>query len=419
MVFLLALFGVTSVLTLSMAGLTRSASWLLAANRAVAKEQAFHLAEAGLDRALKEKLTGAFTRLDITNTLLNAVLYDQAPLSTGTYAVRVEDNDDGDGDTASDTDNRVIIRTSGLSGGTPASLTITVELANGGPPDPFHWTVAAAQIQLKGNAEVGDIANRARIYHGNDGEFTTTASNEVWASEIAFYDPNDLGLAALCGRCSDASIFHPMVTFDLDGPNLPDFGLDLRPYYNEAQAQGHVITSDTTFTNTSLSGVYYVECGVEMEFKDAVTVTGTIVHEGHCGGGPTRSITVASGGSLTIDSASGAQFDRGMAIIGAPHLEFPNSSSITITGFVMAAGSSKIAATGTIMGGVRATLVPPQSPTQPGPDSAPFSYGLGPITLDGGVRVIFSPLPGAPPTCVGCDGGGSEDEQPQVLLWSY
>ena len=94
MVFLLALFSVTGALVLSMAGLTQSASSLLAANRAVAKQQAFHLAEAGLDDGLRELTVGGsdFDGWDDgAGGPCVTACEKAATLPTGTYEVRIAD----------------------------------------------------------------------------------------------------------------------------------------------------------------------------------------------------------------------------------------------------------------------------------------------------------------------------------------
>ena len=439
---LMSMAVLAGLLTLATVGLARSTTELLATQRFIDKIQAFHAAEAGLDRALKEQLTGSFSSTDITTNLLGKTLFDKAALPSSTYTVTVTDNDDGDSNLATDTDGRVILHAQGTSGKVNQTLRVTVQLAQlVNPNTMFEYSLAGSYMALEGNAVIGNINDRASIYVDSF-QLDTTSANNIWASKMDFYNPYNTpltGPSGLCPNCLNASIFHPTVTFNLQAKKITDTKIDLKPYYTEALTEPpvyynyrgqninmHHITQDVTFDGSQLpggsfSGVMYVECGADVTFSGNVTVKGTIVHEGLCNTQNFGYIKIASQGSLTIDSWNGTQFTQGLAIVGQPRISFPNQSSIDITGFVMADGNSMLAATGIIRGGVMG--VNAQAPTNypelinnPGPGSyATITWVISSLGIGGGTQIIFKPLPGTP-IVFPPDGNGST--KPIVLLWS-
>ncbi len=344
-----ALFVLSGFLTISIAGLGRSVTELNASTRSGALTQALHAAEAGVDDALRAFSSGAFQRTDGWNTTATCV----DPCRTKTLTLQA-------GLTAVSTVNDIgafestaIIRG---SVGNPAQLSATQTLqvrlrrASSVPPA-FRHVITGTTLNMDGNASIGDPFNANATMYLNGppdrtGSLATSGSNDVYAAEINFYNPANDSLADLCPNCNNASIIHQPVTFLEHAPPLPEIELDLRPYYAEAARQGHVISSDTAYDNANLTGVYYVECGVDLTFSGTSTVRGTIVHEGCVG-----NIKVTSNSSLTIDSTNGAQFAPGMAIVGAPSLGFGGTTTVNVNGFIMHHGPASVfAPTGTIEG---------------------------------------------------------------------
>ncbi len=424
-VLILCLFVLTSLLGLTAVGLTRSSTEFSVSSQSAAMTQAFYLAEAGLDAKL-------------------AQLGDEDPGNDGTeltttldgthrFAVSLQDQGQGIWWVAS----------TGVASGISQRVQAVIRLPS--PKTAFDYTVAGRGINLDGNATIGSIAERASMYvDANDvglspAYLVTGNANNIWASQIDFYNPHRLSLSTLCPNCPNASIFHPgtpPVVFNLNARRIPPIALALGPYYTAAVSQQtlgqlyHHLTHDTAFTDATLEGVVYVECGVDVTFRGTSVVHGTIVHEGVCAnrGG----IKINSNGSLAINSYAGTNpVAPGLAIIGAPYLSFGNTTSIDIVGFVMSygkpptsasrgGGGSKIAATGTIQGGLigvdgDAVIASyPDLARVEGPGaSGVITWPLAEVDVGGTTHVIFRPTPESsiPET-------PATSEKPTVLLWS-
>lgn len=350
-----SLFIVALLLTFTASALGRSVVELSAANRSADLMYALHLADGGLDDLL-------FTFRDSRASDMHALLADLDPprmlgctLTDCTLSVE----DDGDAGNDANPTRLVRIRATGMHRGMTQEVDAIVEL-DLSAPEVYPYAVAGSTINMDGNATFGDplYADKTMIYvQGSpplvDASFLTSGTNNVWAAQIAFHNPNNLPLATLCPNCTDASTFHGPPTFTTNAPLQPDFTLDLKPYYDQAVATGpgHVIIADTTFENVSLQGVYYVECGVNVTFRNSVTLQGTIVHEG-CGG----DLTLPEQGELVIDSTAGDQFAPGMAIIGVPDIDFGRNVVLDIKGIVMQSGarSNIMSKTGLIRGSLLA-----------------------------------------------------------------
>lgn len=401
------LLAVLGLVALGNVGLMRSSFELTAARQQAAKQRAFYLAEGGIDRKIAQIADGVAGNDD-----------DAIPLTTlgaGRYKVDVTDIGGGLW--------RVVA--TGISGGRLQRLAATIEPPTAPPPSPFDYASASDILGLSGGATIGDLSNRVKIHvSGGDtsGAWTALASsanNELWLSHIDFVNPNNLPIEELCPRCADASVFHPPFTYNLQADPLPDPQLDLMPYYQEALAQDallvsrgltpyHHISADRTFTDETLEGVIYVECQVKLTFTGTSVVKGTIVHEG-CNG----DVSIGTNSALTIDSAAPTDlngdgikeppFAKGLAIIGAPDMKWPGTSTVDVRGFVMVA-TDDIAADGSIAGGilgVRPTwyTTDPELWNNTGPGAAGLiNFGpLKPNSLKGPAQVVFTPLEDTPP----------------------
>ncbi|MBI3324857.1 MAG: hypothetical protein HYZ92_06215 [Candidatus Omnitrophica bacterium] len=421
------------LLTLVGAGLARSVHEADLAQRHITQQQAFYLAEAGLDAKLAE-------------------LADSDPandLSTGThvlngslqYEIRIADPNPADA--------IVPIESVGSAPGASVTLRATIELPLA-PGNPFTYTSASDRLNLDGHATVGDMDHLATLYvdggtaDGNSEGLITGAANELWLSHIDFYNPNSLTLEQLCPNCSNPSIFHPGFTYNLHAARLPDIRIDLTSYYQKALEQDailasrgmapyHHVTSNTTLPpGTVLEGVIYVECGKDLTVDGSpdgpsVIIRGTIVHEG-CGG----ALNINPHGALTIDSNAEtdlnndglkeAPFAKGMAIVGSPAPDWGTTTSVAITGFIMV-GSSGISTTGTIDGGlvqVRMTsaTTDPELAAGAGPGQAgAINFRpLQPARLGGTANLIFNPLTQTPPG-VENDLNHSSSDKPVIRCW--
>lgn len=411
---LIALFATTTVLAVSAVGLGRSMSELNAATRSLGTSQAFQLAEAGIDDALRELATGAFASADGWTTTSAC----SGTCRTKTLTLRAGLTVSSTVDDITTFEPTVTVR--GASAQTLAAQSLQARLRRATVvPSVFTYVIAGTTLNLDGNARIGDLLhNKSTVYLGgppsSTGDLMTGNANEVYAKEIQFYNPNGDPLAKLCKNCDNPAIFHQPLAFTANAPQLPDLELDLRPYYMEAVNEGHVLSADTTYTNANLTGVYYVECGVTITFAGTSTVTGTIVHEG-CNG----HINVGSKGTLTLNSQIGSQFAPGMAIVGAPSLGFGNGTTVNVTGFVMHHGPASVfASDGTIEGGLvgvneaalRAAYPDLKNGAGPGSYSS-LKFELTKVDVGGSAHLLFQPLSQPIPGVVGGGGG------PAILSW--
>ena len=417
--FLIALFTMAGLLTLTTVGMGRSMTDLVVANRFVEKHQAFHLAEAGLDAAITDPalLNKGFTTQAVELLLCNGVLLTPDPPDDGHgYTLTVSDNDDADDRPCKDTDHVVVLKVTGRSRTTEQTIQVTLELKG---PGPFYYAVAGETINLDGYAEIGGPGDRVPIYvEGHPDAFLATGTNTVYASELDIHDGWRWRLEDVCPRCDRPSIFPGLLPDRVDphAARLSPIEIDLRRYYKEAlkrRDENH-IWFDQILTNKTLYGVVYVECGVNLEFDGNSTVNGTIVHEG-CGG----RIKIGQHGKLTINSyrrppLEPKAFSRGLAIIGEPDLEFKNGTTVDITGFVMYNGRrSTIASDGVLRGGVIAidmASLPPEVSAHdgPGPLNKPIVWGpLSEVHLNGPTRVLFQEIPQGMPG----------NYRPTILAW--
>ena len=361
---LLSMLMIATVQTMLVAGLTRSATGLLVAQRGTAIQQAFHLAEGGLDVALyKDGPLKAGITQDRINQLIGTTLIDNdPPLGDGTYRVTVSDD-------ATPGDAVVVLTATGTKGGTDQTLRATVELPVA-QAAPFDYALAVGTLDLSGNAHIGydagpggQGAGRVRLYvQGTDTNLNldgigTVGSNEFWVDRIDFVNPvhqplNDASGVncqpgvCLCPDCYTASppggdigIFPPSrvgepvaPTYRTSGINpLPPVDVNLKTFYDEAIAEcvaeknvplatcinptndaasgyHHILATTTIDGNVSgpLEGIIYVEAGVVLTLKNNVVIHGTIVHEGTSGAGGGSVFgeikNASSGLTLTIDS---------------------------------------------------------------------------------------------------------------------
>ena len=415
-VFLFALFTLLMLVGLATTGMLRSVHTLVAITRTLTTLQELHTAEGGVDDALKQLAS-------LTTNQINELL-PQPPTRTLACAlpnctITVQDNIAG---SIQDTDSLLLVTATATVNGVTQTIRTTIEV-----PRPvanaFNFVTAGWRINVSGNASIGDasqpLTDRGVLYVGGEpgptGAFLTTNANDIWATRVDF--SSSLPLAQLCTDCSNQAIFHGPPAFNQSVPSVSPVQIDLQPYYNEAVAEGHVISADTTYANATLTGVYYIECNVTLTLNGTITVNGTLVHEG-CNKG---NIALTHDSSLTIDStnAGGPAFAKGFAIIGAPSLQLAQHSTIDITGFVMTNGThDSFKADGIIRGG----LIGVTDPTGvnvgagPGPGTPSIAtYPFNVVVLAGGAHIVYSPLPGTPPGFQSAPGNGVT--APTIRVW--
>ena len=477
-IFLVALLTLTGIVGLTVVGLSRSLNELSLLNRFVANQQAFHLAEAGLDAELQKLQGGSFPPGSVNvDALLGTVPFNNKPLFSGTYTVTIVDNYD-DGNPTHDTDGRVTLVSQGSpqAPGTSETLQVLVQLPMSNPQvGAFDYVVATGMLTVSGSAVLGNSSSRVPLYiaapstSGMGGsQYALDATSTVWASRVDFWAPGDgyQDVIELCPNCYNPAIFPvsppPTPAYNVNTigqppvvSHIPDPTVDLNPYYTQALAQQaldgksyHHITAATTLNGNNypagLEGIIYVECGVTLTVKNTVTIKGTIVHEGSCGSS-LGSIDLAAGTTLRIQSGSPTDingdgvdeppFASGLAVAGGPLLSWKSNATMDVKGFVMAGyysstKNSTIASTGSIQGGVigvwtQATTVTSQSGLQPGvwgPGTTealayPIWTFLPPVlTIGGSANVNFDPLPATPPGFPST--GGAGNTKPTILYWS-
>lgn len=395
------LFVISIPLMLIASSLGRSMTDLSAANRIAAMTRVLHTADGGVDEGL------TFFQKSYASDV-HALLADLPrvlPCTLPGCALRVEDDDEADADVTNDTNRVIQIISGSVQGGAAQEVAALVQLDLSGPTV-YPYAVAGTTVNMDGNATFGDplYADQTVIYVQGpmdpSGAYITSGNNDVWASKIAFHNPDSLPLATLCPNCTDYSTFHGPPEYATNAPLQPPLQLDLKPYYDQAVALGQVISADTTFNGVTLSGVYYVECGVNILFKNTVTLQGTIVHEG-CGG----DMTLAEQSSLTIDSAGGSQFAPGMAILGVPDLDFGRNVGIDIRGIVMGSGerSSIMSKTGLIRGSLLAVgdawVGHPDLVSGPGPgQDSQLTFPLARLHISEATVLFSHVLDGTPGT---------------------
>ena len=503
--FLMTLFTLTGLLSLTVVGLGRSVTELTAASRQVDAARAFFLAEAGLDRAIKEKLMKDPPGSCLTQPDLDALLAapgaplflgNDAFLPGGKYLVRIAD-------APGVADPRIVRLTSnGITTNDMTTQTVSaiVQLpAAQAQPGPFDYLASAGRLDFSGSSKLGydagfggNGAGRVTLLlkdastisnYGGDALHTVTSS-EIWASRIDFINPSNQTLNdpaqckssnCLCPNCydpatpawGDPTVFPPSRAGEPTAPVYRTSGasdvqgvtVDLKALYDtmlvQCQSKGYSlatcesmnntcqyacghITKDVTIDGSKLTGplegIIYVEVGVQVTIKGAVTIKGTLVHEGYAFDptlddptlppsaqiGLIGEINSGPGMSLIIDSYAQTDLNKdgvtenpaapGAAILGGPLLTWANNSCLGstsghacggsgITGFVMAEGglpnnattagwpTSNIASSGLIEGGIIG--VDPVFVSAPTPGLySQYTYGLkygvpGPVMKNG------------------------------------
>lgn len=401
----------TGLLGAMAVGLTRSLAETNATMQSVVIERAFQLAEAGLDDAL---------------VMLAANPSRTACPTAPGFTCTIVDQGDG---------TKLVTAVGTAPNGSAASTSRTVRarvrtmVSNG----VFDYAVAGTMLNMDGNARIGDPFNRATVYLSASGSsLTTTAGNQVWATKVDFANPSNDSLATLCPRCDphDTGVFpNPVVFHSSSVAPRPSPKIALTQYYNTARAQEasdpgkHYLTSDTLFTNATINGLLYVECGVTVTFKGLTTINGTIIHEG-CGGSLELQKEGSTSANLIVNSEAatfqfGAPMAPGMAIVGAPRLGFSSQASIDITGHLMHDPGGTFAPTGTITGGfigINAGTVAAANPgmvNNPGPGTTnAITWRLYGVHLGGSTAVVFKHLETSPPGLI-----GSSSSSATLLLW--
>lgn len=113
MVVLLSMVMLTALSAIGLSGVMSASTNVDISKNERMGVQGFYMAEAGIERAKAQLATGSFDTVLSTNSgdLFNGPI----SLAGGSYQVVVTDNDDGDGNTADDSDNKVIVQSTGLS----------------------------------------------------------------------------------------------------------------------------------------------------------------------------------------------------------------------------------------------------------------------------------------------------------------
>lgn len=366
-IFIMALCTIASTIILLSASMNRSLTELLVVNHEVNAQQAFHMAEGGLDAALVDsRLQGPFTQSQVDQLLSNAqasstpFLSWASPNGPLSYTVRLQDD-------ATSGNPLALLVSTGTGASTTQQLRTTIRFnVNQAPPSLFNYAIAASNLNLSGSAMLGDAApdgsGRVPIYIDSGGvgssptyALDSPASATVYAKKVDFlqgWNPSNT-LDVLCHYCSNASVFPvtpgPAPIFNLQNVTQPPMPtIDFMSYYNQAVAQcvaegyaqaycnnpslgcqpgycpGNKPTSrifDTVNTVANnftidgnnypngIEGVIYIEAGVNVTFKNNVVIKGTIVHEGvgynqASGNLVSGTITFAANSSVSIDSTA-------------------------------------------------------------------------------------------------------------------
>lgn len=385
----MALCTMASAIILLSAAMNRSLTELLGVNRNVNVQQAFHMAEGGLDAALTDpRLQGPFTQSQV-NQLMVDVLSSSTPFVSWTstdglrrYSVRLQED-------ATPDDPLAVLVSTGTGSSTTQQLQTTIRFnMNQAPPSLFDYAIAASNLNLSGNAVLGDAAangsGRVPIYIDSGGvgssptyALDSAASATVYAKKVDFLQGwnSSNTLDVLCRHCSNASVFPvtpgPAPIFNLQNVTQPPMPtIDVMSYYNQAVAQcvaegyaqaycnnptlgcqpgycpgnkptSRIFATVNTVANNftidgnnypnGLEGIIYIEAGVNVTFKNNVVIKGTIVHEGVGyntvdGKLVKGTITFAANSSVWIDSTASTDINSD----GTP--EPPFASGLAVLG---------------------------------------------------------------------------------------
>lgn len=386
-VILACLFVIAFLLNFILFGLVRSTQDLGAARLMAASTQAFHLADGGLDDQIAR--LQAMSSSAVNQMLRN--LPAQLPCSVADCELLITDDQEADRNPARDTNGLIVVSATGTAGGTTRRVRAIVQV-DATAPETYPYSVAGSTIDMDGNATFGDpldAADTTLLAQGPPqagGSFLTSGTNHVYAGLIAFHNPNDYQPSTLCTNCADVNTFHGPPAFDWHADAPAPLALDLDRYYDEARYQQHVLTAHTRFRNQTITGVWYAECGVNINIEGSVTLNGTLVHEG-CRG----QINLQEQASLTVDSTAGVRpFSPGMGIIGAPDLLTGRNTTVRVKGLVMmtGGGTSKIPSKdGLVLGSMLAVQDVweqyPEIASGPGPGSySSIVFPLDTLTIE-------------------------------------
>ena len=441
---------ISGLLVVTESMLTRSVAELMAANRSVAKQQAFQSADAGLDYATNQLR-------QMTEPQLLALLPGPTELTEDAnqdgrndedgmpYRVTIEDNDDGDGNPAQDVDGVFTVTSEGVATAMSMPRQRIIAMVSVRQPI-FRYGVIAEALTLKDRVTLGEASHLAPLFLTQ--ALTTQATTGVWADTIKFHSPTPS-----CPDCLptiNASIFHgaPQVLVNQPTP-ATTVQVDLHPYYNQAKAeyadpalqcangvnyhyitgaQGSTVTIDGADCPGGITGMIYVEKGVNVTLKGDLTINGTLVHEGlsdtRTGMPVDGHISFTPGANVTIDSRSGSA--PGVALLSWAGFDAPATSppiTLHANGYLMYDGMYAVMQPGpasTIEGGIfdlcsyhvhcyAGPMI--SSGAGPGAGVLTLLIGVHGFSLGGDLTLLYEPPPGTPL------GFNLMTLQPKVLLW--
>jgi hypothetical protein len=260
--------------------------------------QAFYITETGIQRALLT-LAGDINNWnkvlrgedEIGGTGDDGILFSNEPFGEGTYTVRVVDDDDGDGDCYTDTNDVVVVTARGNFQGANRVIKIKAERSI---PAPFDYVFFAGAydedspklkaIKIKGKKKkeggtvIGDVHSNASI-ETEEGTTVTGDARAVGSVEKI------KGTVTGTITGDDPNLYIPIPEFDFG--YYRDISTSGGTYFESKENfQEYVETQQDPETgNYNLEGVFFVEDDIDINLKKleggesapTLTIKGTLI----------------------------------------------------------------------------------------------------------------------------------------------
>ncbi len=325
--------------------------------------EAFHNSETGINDSLTQLNTvgvpvGGFDAMLAMPTYLSLADLDAKIF----YSTRALDNDDGDADTAVDSDGQILLESRGSSGTALRRIRVRISLNPAGWGS-NHAILTGESLLISGNPTVIGT-NNAIHSNGNIMLSGTTSAGAVSASGTVTVSGSDEDLGSVTNGAGNASIpevnpadFRDMADFILggDGRVRDQAGVILNPGGDPWNGWDWGGDKWTKSDSSTLDGTYYVESnavisgnpgeGAAEPWKLTLIAEGSIEISGNpvvetagAAASGIDNLLFVAGGDLKINGNANQSFEGVMAA----HEQVDISGNPNLDGFIIAEGASNV-----------------------------------------------------------------------------
>ena len=325
--------------------------------------EAFHNSETGISDSLSQLNTigvpvGGFDAMLAMPTYLSLSDVDANIF----YSTRALDNDDGDADTAVDSDGEILLESRGSSGTALRLIRVRISLNPAGWGS-NHAILTGESLLISGNPTVIGT-NNAIHSNGNIMLSGTTSAGAVSASGTVSVPGSDENLGSITSGAADAGIpeinpadFRDAADFILgsDGRVRDQAGVILNPGGDPWNGWDWGVDKWTKSDSSVVDGTYYIESNAVLSGNPGEGAAepwhATIIAEGsiEISGNPViatagaaesgiDNLLFVAGGDLKINGNANQSFEGVMAA----HEQIDISGNPNLDGFIIAEGASDV-----------------------------------------------------------------------------